>query len=248
MIKSNQYKTAIEAGEHLSEVIKYIHGKIKIGVSALELDQKIYQKIKSLSCVPAFLNYKGYPNSSCISFNDEVVHGIPKNQKIKNGDLVSIDIGLKHCGIIVDAAFTVGVGKISEIENKMIKTCQKALEIASAEIQAGKKTGDMGNAIEKFVNLSGFNVVKAYCGHGIGEKLHMPPSLPNFGKVNTGDEFKIGQMLAVEPMIVDGDFEVFVDKNHWTVKTLKGAKSAHFETTYLLTESGLTDLVPIIKI
>ena len=247
MIKQDQYKTAIVAGKRLSKLIEKVHDKIKIGISAEEIDKYIHSRIIKNGDFPAFLNYKGFPKSSCISFNEEVVHGIPSKRQVKNGDLVSVDIGLKHNGIIVDASFTIGIGNISKIEEKMIKTCQKALSIAELEIQTNKRTGDMGNAIERFVCLSGFEVIKAYCGHGIGEKLHMPPHLPNFGKIGTGEDFMPGQMLAVEPMIVKADGSVYVDKNGWTVKSQNNNKSAHFETTYLLTEAGLKDLVPCVK-
>ncbi len=243
---NEKLKIATEAGKILSDILKIIYSELKVSISAEEIDNKIHKLIKEKKAEPSFLHYQGFPNSSCISFNEEIVHGIPNDRKIKDGDIIKVDVGLYFKGIHVDAAFSKGIGNISENDKKMIRICKNALNIATDAISINHTTGDMGDRLQEYIEKNGFSVVRDYCGHGIGEKLHMAPSLPNFGKSGTGQKFENSCMYAIEPMITNGNYETVLDKNHWTVKTKDGSRSAHFETTFALFNNKLVNLVPFI--
>ena len=245
MIKESEYKNAIESGKILSELLCKLDKKIKINVSGKELDDFAYSFITKKNAIPSFLHYHGFPKSICLSFNEEVVHGIPGDRRIQEGDLVSVDAGVLFKGIHTDAAFTKIVGNFEkEQDQKIVLICKKALKVASKNIFDNQKIVNMSSQIQKTVESAGFGVVRDYCGHGIGKNLHEPPSLPNFEQYGMRASFKIGQMYAVEPMVTIGSPKVKVGKNNWSVITLDMSKSAHFETTFLLTKKGVIDLVP----
>jgi methionyl aminopeptidase len=194
----------------------------------------------------AFLNYKPkgarrpFPASLCVSINDEIVHGIPNEHPkiLKEGDIVSIDLGLRHGNLITDHAITVPVGKVSPEAKKLLEVTKKSLEVAIAAAKPGKKTGDIGYAIEKYVRPHGFGIVEELAGHGVGYSVHEDPFVPNFGVPNEGAPLRPGMVLAIEPMLTLGGPNIVVDKDGYTILTEDGTLAAHFEHTIVITEKG----------
>lgn len=236
-----------EGGKRLAFILNKVKEKIIPGISTWELDQYAEKLIREMGDFPAFLNYrpegasKPYPASLCTSVNDEVVHGIPKKDKIlKEGDIISIDLGLKHKGLFTDMAMTVGVGEISDSSKKLMEVTQKALEVGIKVACAGNKTGDIGNAIENFVRFQKdkqqYGIVEVLAGHGVGKYVHEDPFIPNFGKANTGTKLVPGMVIALEPMLNNGTKNVTLDDDGYTFRTADRKKSAHFEHTILITD------------
>ena len=233
-----------EGGKRLATVLYKVKEIIKPGISTKELDDYAFKLIKEMGDYPAFLNYspdgasKPYPASLCVSVNDEVVHGIPSSKKIlKEGDIVSIDLGLRHKGLYTDMAMTVGVGEISNSSKKLIETTERALQVGIDACQNGNRIGDIGHAIESFVRPHRYGIVEVLAGHGVGKAVHEDPYIPNFGKTGTGAKLEKGMVIALEPMVNNGTKNVVLDKDEWTFKTADGKKSAHFEHTILITDS-----------
>lgn len=211
---------------------------VKVGVTTKELDKIAYNFISSHNAKPSFLNYDGFPASICVSINDVVVHGIPGSQKIKDGDIVSIDIGVELHGYHSDAARTYVVGEVSqEIENLVTNT-EKALYVGLSQIKNGAKVGDIGWAIEEYAHNHGLSVVEELVGHGVGTNIHEDPDVPNFGKKGTGVTLKTGMVIAVEPMLNLGERFVYLDEDEWTIRTDDELPSAHFEHTVVVTDDG----------
>lgn len=228
-----------EAGVILYEVMNELKEMVKEGTSALELDKFAEEKISSFGAVPAFKGYRGYPFSICVSVNEEVIHGFPVKEKIfKNGDLVSLDLGLMYKGYYSDMAYTVPVGEIDEEKRKILEIGERVLYKAISMAQIGNRIGDISNTIETVSKRFGYSVVKEFIGHGIGRKLHEEPEVPNFGNKDSGPYLKEGMTFAIEPMICMGSGEVYVDKDGWTVKTKDGKPSVHFEHTIAITKNG----------
>jgi len=211
---------------------------VKVGVTTKELDKIAYNFISSHNAKPSFLNYDGFPASICVSINDVVVHGIPGPQKIKDGDIVSIDIGVELHGYHSDAARTYVVGEVSqEIENLVTNT-EKALYVGLSQIKNGAKVGDIGWAIEEYAHNHGLSVVEELVGHGVGTNIHEDPDVPNFGRKGTGVTLKTGMVIAVEPMLNLGERFVYLDEDEWTIRTDDELPSAHFEHTVVVTDDG----------
>ena len=232
-----------EGGKRLAKVLNKVAEKVAPGVSTWELDRYAEGLIKEMGDTPAFLNYRPegaetpYPASLCVSVNEEVVHGIPSKKRIlKEGDIVSLDLGLKHKGLFTDMAMTVPVGEISSSSKKLLETTKKALEIGIEIACGGNRTGDIGNAIENFVKKGDYGIVAILAGHGVGKYIHEDPYIPNFGKANTGIKLVPGMVIAIEPMINNGTKRVVLGDDGWTFKTADGKRSAHFEHTILITE------------
>ena len=232
-----------EGGRRLATVLQKVAEKVAPGISTLELDKYAEKLIKDMGDYPAFLNYKPegadspYPASVCISINDEVVHGIPKaNRIVKEGDIVSLDLGLKHKGLFTDHAVTVAVGEISNSSKKLIEATEKSLYIGISAAVNGAKTGDIGNAIEKFAKPLKYGIVEVLAGHGVGKEIHEDPYIPNFGKAGTGVKLVPGMIIAIEPMLNAGTKHVDIDDDGWTFRTADRKRSAHFEHTILITE------------
>jgi methionyl aminopeptidase len=232
-----------EGGKILAQTLHKVKEKVKPGVSTYELDKYAEKLIRSGGDVPSFLNYRPdgadlpYPASLCVSVNDEVVHGIPsKNKILKEGDIVSIDLGLKHKGLFTDMAITVPVGKISDGSKRLIETTEEALMVGISAAQGGNTTGDIGYAIESFVRPHRLGIVDILSGHGVGKKIHEDPYIPNFGKRGSGPKLVPGMVIAIEPMLNNGTKNVVFDDDGYTVRTADGKKSAHFEHTILITE------------
>ncbi len=241
-----------EGGRRLATILFKVKDKVAPGVSTYELDQYAEELIRAGGDEPAFKNYRPegasspFPASLCVSVNDEVVHGIPSKNKILNeGDIVSIDLGLKHKGMFTDMALTVPVGKINEGSAKLLENTEKALHVGIEAAQPGNTTGDIGYAIEQFVRSRKdkdksmqYGIVEVLSGHGVGKKIHEDPFIPNFGKAGKGEKLVPGMVVALEPMLNNGTKNVTIDEDEWTFRTADGKRSAHFEHTIVITENG----------
>lgn len=236
-----------ESCKHLATVLHKVKDMVAPGVSTYELDKYAEKLIREYGDIPAFLNYRPvgartpFPGSLCVSVNDEVVHGIPKKDRIlKEGDIICIDLGINHKGFFSDMALTVPVGKVDEYAMKLLQDTESALNVGIDACQPGNKTGDIGYAIETFVKSrkTKYGIVDVLSGHGVGVAIHEDPFIPNFGKKGTGVKLVPGMIVAIEPMLNLGTKNVFIDKDDWTFKTNDGKRSAHFEHTVLITENG----------
>lgn len=220
--------------EALNEILKCIEP----GITTLELDHMAESVIRGKGALPAFKGYRGFPNSLCTSINHEVVHGIPSKRKLKEGDIISLDLGALYEGYYGDSALTVGVGTICEEARRLLEVTQQALYMGIKHAKEGKFLSDLSHAIQSFVESYGYSVVRSFVGHGIGASLHEDPQIPNFGPPGIGPRLKKGMTLAIEPMVNIGGYEVEVLNDNWTVVTSDGSLSAHFEHTVALTEVG----------
>ncbi len=214
-------------GKTLAEVAKHI----RVGVTTLELDKIAEDFIRSNGAVPGFLGYGGFPNTLCVSVNDQVVHGIPSNYALKEGDIVSVDCGVLQNGYYGDSAYTFCVGKVDEKVKKLLKITKESLSLGIDSAQHGNRIGDIGYAIQKHCQAAGFSVVRKLVGHGVGKNLHEDPEVPNFGKRGQGVLLKEGMVIAIEPMINMGNRDVVQEKDGWTIRTIDRKPSAHFEHT-----------------
>ncbi len=210
------------------------------GISTLELDKVIEDYIRSHGAIPSFKGYGGFPGSACISVNDVVIHGIPSKQiLLKEGDIVSVDVGAYIDGFHGDTAKTFAVGNISDEARKLMEVTEKSLYKAASLLKEGVRLGDIGNAVDSYVTSFGYSTVKDFVGHGIGRALHEDPSVPNFGRAGRGMRLMKGTTIAIEPMINAGVEDVIVDsKDGWTVRTADGKLSAHFEHTFYIDTDG----------
>lgn len=231
-----------EGGKRLATILQKVKEIIKPGISTFELDQYAEKLIREYGDTPAFLHYRpagaksAYPASLCVSVNEEVVHGIPSKDRIlKEGDIVSIDLGLKHKGLFTDHAITVPVGTVSPALEKLLATTKKALEIGISAARVGNRVGDIGYAIESFVRPHKYGIVEVLSGHGVGKEIHEDPYIPNFGKKGTGVKLSAGMVIAIEPMLNSGTKNVTLEKDDWTFRTADRKRSAHFEHTVLIT-------------
>ena len=225
-----------EAGRFLSRVHDELGAAIRPGMSTLEIDRLGEKLIRSFGCVPNFLHYNGYPASICVSVNDEVVHGIPKKDRIlEEGDIVSLDAGLIYKGYHSDAARTHGVGKISPQAQQLIEVTRQSFFEGIKMAREGCHLHDISNAIDAYVSRFGYGIVRDLVGHGIGTSLHEDPQIPNFAQKRKGVRLQAGMTLAVEPMINAGGWEVDFLNDGWTVVTRDGSLSAHYENTILVT-------------
>ncbi len=233
-----------EGGKRHAEILQALKKMVKSGISARELNEEAHKLIIEKGDKPAFLNYqpKGarrpFPASLCVSVNDEIVHGIPNetDKILKEGDIVTLDLGLIHKGLITDAAITVPVGKISPELQNLLDATQQALNKAIKAAKGGKKTGDVGVAIERVGVANGYGVVEELSGHGVGHSVHEDPYVPNYGEAGTGEVLKPGMVLAIEPMFNLGSRNIILDKDGYTYRTKDGKPSAHFEHTIVITD------------
>lgn len=228
-----------EAGKRLEDVHNQLAEIIRPGISTLEIDQFGEKAIRAYGCIPNFLNYNGYPASICVSVNDEVVHGIPKKNRIlQEGDIVSLDAGLIYEGYHSDAARTYGVGKISDEAARLIRVTRESFFEGIKLAQPGNHLFDISEAIQNHVESNGFSIVRDLVGHGIGTHLHEDPQIPNFKEKRKGMKLRPGMTLAIEPMVNEGTFEVEWLDDDWTVVTADGSLAAHYENTIAITEDG----------
>jgi methionyl aminopeptidase len=228
-----------EAGKIAARALKIAGEAVQPGVSTLEIDRIVHKYILSQGAIPSFLNYDGFPKSSCISVNDVVIHGIPnKRHIIKSGDIVSIDIGAFFQGFHGDNAKTFACGEISEQAQRLLDTTEQSLYVGIKNALAGNRVGDISNAVQKYAEERSYSVVQDFVGHGVGAKLHEEPSVPNFGSAGKGPRLIPGMTIAIEPMINAGGYEVEVLDDDWTTVTADGSLSAHFEHTVAITQNG----------
>jgi methionyl aminopeptidase len=227
-----------DAGRVVGRVLREIEREIKPGVRTKDLDRFAEELIRGEGALPAFKGYQGFPATVCISVNDEVVHGIPGDRVLKEGDIVGIDVGAKVRGFYGDAARTFCVGRVDALKRRLVEAAQEALARGIEQAVVGNRISDISHAIESAVARYGFSVVRQYVGHGIGAQLHEEPQVPNFGRPHEGPSIRSGMALAIEPMVNAGTHEVVLDGDGWTVRTSDGGPSSHFEHTVLITEKG----------
>ena len=222
-----------------AQTLDYVSEHIRPGVSTLYLDGLAEDYIRSFDAIPSFLGYKGYPNTICASINDMVVHGIPKKDKIlKEGDIITVDVGVCKNGYYGDKAITYPVGDISSLAGKLVEVTKKALDIGISEAVENNRLGDIGNAIQTYVEKQGFSVVRDFVGHGIGSSAHEDPQVQHFGKSGTGPTLKKGLVIAIEPMINAGSYQTKVLSDKWTAVSSDGSLSAQFEHVVAITDNG----------
>lgn len=226
-----------EAGRILSIVHDELEKIIRPGISTWEIDKKGEEVIRSFGCIPSFLNYQGFPASVCVSVNDEVVHGIPKKDRILHeGDIVSLDSGVIYQGYQSDAARTHAVGEISAEDQRLIDVTKQSFFEGIRYARAGNHLYEISAAIQKYVESRGFSVVRDLVGHGIGTQMHEPPQIPNYKPAGRGMKLRSGMTLAIEPMVNAGRYEIWVLEDDWTCVTRDKTKSAHYENTILITD------------
>jgi methionyl aminopeptidase len=227
------------AGHILSEVMQRLRTTVKAGMTTLEIDADVEEFIRSKGARPAFKGYRGFPATVCISINEEVVHGIPSAQRhVKEGDIVGLDLGCIVEGYYADCAFTLAVGEVPSRVQELLDVTRESLELGIVECRPGRRLSDVSHAIHTHVERHGFSVVRAFVGHGIGRALHEEPQVPNFGDPGRGPQLRPGMVLALEPMVTMGSWEVRILDDGWTAVTKDGSLAAHFEHTIAVTESG----------
>jgi methionyl aminopeptidase len=225
------------AGRVVADTLAVLGESMRPGLTTRELDQIAEDYICSQGGVPTFKGYHGFPASICTSPNSMVVHGIPGDYRIEDGDLISVDVGVTLGGFVADSAYTFAVGEIDESAQRLLDVCQAALEAGIAEARAGNHIGDISAAVQRTTEEAGFSVVRSLVGHGIGRSMHEEPQIPNWGEPGRGPELAPGMTLAIEPMINAGSSDVVVAEDRWSISTEDGALSAHFEHTVAVTEA-----------
>ncbi len=232
----SQIKRIRAASGILGQVLKELRGRIEPGISTYEIDKTAENLILKAGVRPAFKGYRGFPACICASVNEQVVHGIPDKKTIlREGDIVGVDIGVEGGGYFADAAVTVPVGRVAPETARLVAVTGRALELGIAKALAGGRLHDISSAIQTCAEEAGFSVVRNFVGHGIGSNLHEDPQIPNFGRPGTGPKLQAGMVLALEPMVNAGSWEVKLEKDQWTATTADGRLSAHFEHTVLVT-------------
>jgi methionyl aminopeptidase len=239
-LKSPREIALMRRGGHiLAEVVERLRSGVKPGMSTLEIDEDVEKFIRSRGAKPAFKGYRGFPATVCISINEEVVHGIPSAHRcVKEGDIVGLDLGCIVEGYYADCAFTLPIGEVPARVQELLDATRQSLEAGIAECRPGRRLSDVSHAIQVHVEAHGFSVVRAFVGHGIGRALHEEPQVPNFGDPGRGPQLKAGMVLAIEPMVTMGSWEVRILDDGWTAVTKDGSLAAHFEHTIAVTESG----------
>lgn len=227
-----------ESGRMLAVVLKLMQQETKVGLTPQDMAKLAAEELKKLGGEPAFKGFHGYPDIICISVNDQVQHSIPNNRPFEEGDVVNYDFGVRYKGMITDAGVTVGVGKIGAGEQRLLQGTQQALEAALNVIKDGCKVGDISAAVESVLKKHRLGIVRELVGHGVGHELHEGPSIPNYGRAGTGPVLRAGMTIAVEPIATLGAEPIVGDPDGWTLWTVDGSKSAQFEHTILVTETG----------
>ncbi len=224
------------SGRIVAEVIDVLKKMVAVGVKTKEIEDAADERIRTLGGIPAFKGYRGYPSSVCISVNEQVVHGIPSERRLKDGDIVSIDIGVFMDGFYGDAAVTIPIGTVDKEAADLIRVTEESLYLGIRNAVEGNRLYDISSAIQRHVEENGFSVVRLFVGHGIGRELHEDPQVPNYGAPGQGPRLKRGMTLAIEPMVNAGGHEVIILDDGWTAVTKDGKRSAHFEHTVLITQ------------
>lgn len=241
-------KTMKEGGEILAKILRKISGEVKPGITTNHLEKLARELVLSYGVESSFLGFEGYPAVLCTSVNEEIVHGVPSDRTLKDGDVLKLDMGIKHKGFHTDSAITILIDEVvhnSDITpldgvspKKLISVTREALEVGISQAKAGNTTGDIGAAVQEFVCKNGFEVIQDLVGHGIGEELHEWPQVPNFGKRGQGDKLEVGLVIAIEPMVVTGKKRTKIGKDGFSYITADKGLAAHFEHTVAITEKG----------
>ncbi len=239
-LKSAREIGLMRAGGHiLADVVDRLRETVKPGLSTLEIDEDVEAFIRERGALPAFKGYRGFPATVCISINEEVVHGIPSaHRRIKEGDIVGLDLGCIVEGYYADCAFTLAIGDVPPKVQHLLDVTRESLDVAIAECRPGRRLSDVSHAVQAHVERHGFSVVRAFVGHGIGRALHEDPQIPNFGDPGRGPQLRPGMVLAIEPMVTMGSWEVKVLDDGWTAVTRDGSLAAHFEHTIAVSDDG----------
>ena len=227
-----------QSGEILVECFAKLEGMLRTGVTTGELDRLAEEFIRSRGAEPAFKGYQGYPASICTSVNEQVVHGIPGARKLADGDIVGIDIGVERNGYYADASRTYPIGEVSEKARRLMEVTRVCLDLGIGKARVGNHLSDVSHEVQRHAEANGFSVVRTLVGHGIGREMHEEPQIPNFGLPGRGPVLAHGMVLAIEPMVNEGKFEVLTLKDKWTFVTVDGKLSAHFEDTVAVTNEG----------
>ncbi len=227
------------ANRIVAEILEGVKEKVQPGIETRELDELAEEMCRKHRVKPAFKGYRGYPRSICVSVNEEVVHGIPGPRRLKAGDVVSLDFGVKYEGYYGDAAITVGVGDVGQKARALIAATEESLYAGIAQVKAGKRLSDISHAVQTVVEGAGFGVIREFVGHGIGRSLHEDPQIPNFGPPDRGPTLQVGMTFAIEPMTSMGSWQVRILQDGWTAITQDGSCAAHFEHSVALTENGV---------
>jgi methionyl aminopeptidase len=227
----------------VAETLRLAKSNVRVGVTTNELDRIAEDYIRSNDAIPAFKGYSqgglpGFPGSICTSINDAVVHGIPGQTKLEEGDIISLDVGVLKNNYYGDAALTVAVGNISDEKKLLLEVTEKSLQLGIEQAKSGNRVHDISAAVQDYVEQNGFSIVRDLCGHGVGKFLHEDPAVPNFGKRGTGAKLKKGMTIAIEPMVNAGRYEVITSPDGWTVMTADASPSAHFEHTILILDNS----------
>jgi methionyl aminopeptidase len=225
-----------QAGRIVATVLEILCQQVRGGMRTKELDVIAATEVERLGAKPSFKGYRGFPANLCVSVNDEVVHGIPGERVLRDGDIVSLDLGALFMGFQGDSALTIGVGEISPQAQELIKVTEGVLKAGIAATRAGARLGDISATMQGYAETRGYSVVREYSGHGIGREMHEEPQIPNFGLAGTGPVLEKGMTLALEPMVNVGDWHTRLGDDHWTVLTADGSLSAHFEHTIAITD------------
>ena len=227
-----------ESGRILAETLQLLVDKLRPGLVEKELDELAHREFKRRGVTPTFLGYATppYPATICVSINDEIVHGIPGNREIQDGDVVSIDIGCTHKGFVADMAVSVCIGNATAEAKHLVDVTKDGLWRGIGAARGGARVGDIGAAIQTYVEAEGLAIVREYVGHGVGRQMHEDPQIPNYGTPDTGTVLRPGMVIAIEPMVNVGDWRTKKDADRWTVRTLDGSLSAHFEHTLAITD------------
>ena len=240
LLKSLQEIGKMEVANRIvAEILEGVKEKVQPGIETRELDELAEELCRKHKVQPAFKGYRGYPRSLCVSVNEEVVHGIPGPRRLKAGDLVSLDFGVKYDGYYGDAAITVGVGEVGAKARALMEATEKSLYAGIAAVKAGKRLSDISHAVQTVVEGAGFGVIREFVGHGIGRSLHEDPQIANFGPPDRGPTMQVGMTFAIEPMTSMGAWQVRILKDGWTAVTQDGSCAAHFEHSVALTENGV---------
>jgi methionyl aminopeptidase len=226
----------------VAEVLEELKQKVAPGVTTLELDELAEEHTLRKKAIPAFKGYsvagRIFPRCLCVSINEEIVHGIPSNRVLREGDIIGLDYGVICEGFYGDSAVTVGVGKVSDAAQRLMEVTERSLYTGIEQLRVGKRLGDLGAAVQQVAESAGFSVVRAFVGHGIGKRLHEEPPVPNFGEPDRGIRLKEGMVLAIEPMVNAGGYEVEIKEDGWTAVTKDGSLAAHFEHSVAITKNG----------
>jgi methionyl aminopeptidase len=227
-----------KSGRLVREILEELRGRVRPGVSTMEFEKYTEKRMAELGARPAFKGYRGYPCCLCASVNDEIIHGIPSDRRLKEGDIVGLDLGVIVDGYYGDSAITVPVGETSESAKKLLRVTEEALNLAIEKARLGNRLGDISATVQQHVENNGYSVVREFVGHGIGRELHEEPQIPNFGQAGRGPALKEGMVLAIETMVNSGGEALRIKDDHWTAVTADGSLSAHFEHMVAVTQNG----------